>query len=936
LAMTRIPEGYRGTLVYSTELFEHSTAERLMAHLRLLLEGVLTSPDLPLSTLPLQTAQERQRLLMEWNGATASFPREECLHSLLEQQAARTPYAPAVQLGDLALSFRELNARANQLAWHLRSLGVGPDVRVGLCLERTQDAIIALLAVLKAGGAFVPIDPAAPAQRKSFVLQDCGASVLLTVQHLADAWKPEVRHRVCLDSQDVRLTSLSRDNLPPLATPDNLAYVIYTSGSTGTPKGVMVQHRSWMHLRAATAQALHDGQTGPLRFSVNAPLFFDVSMEQLLHVVDGHCLCLVPEKTRLDPGAMLDWLERQKVDVLDCTPAQLTLLLQAGLLERAHVPRMVVCAGEAMDDVLWQPLARTTRTRTFNAYGPTECTVYATSWCVQDASVPVPVIGRPLPNLQAYVLDEQLQLAPLGVPGELYLAGEGLARGYLGRPALTAERFIPNPFSTEPGARMYRTGDKARWRADGTLEYLGRLDFQVKVRGFRIELGEIETVLRTHPSVKDAAVLAREDVPGDKRLVAYVVAGTSELDPAALRAHLQQRLPEYMVPSAFVALSGLPLNANGKVDRKVLPAPRALDVPTVGHVAPRDPLELTLARVWEQVLGVQPVGVRTSFFELGGHSLLAVRLMAAMRQATGRQLPLAALFQAPTVEQLAALLRRQDSGTYSPLVPFGTQANIGKAPVFFVHPVGGNVLSYAELARLLGTDRPFYALQARGLDGPTAPMNTVEEMATEYVKTIRSVQPSGPYFLGGWSMGGVIAYEMAHQLRAGGEQVALVAMIDSYVPSVTVAKEPEPDRMQLAFMFARDMMGASLADLPLDLEQLAGLEPDAMLERLLQAAANAGALPPGTDAEHVRALFRVFEANLLASRRYEAPATQGRVVLFKATDSAEGLPEDGGWKALVGDGLEQHLLPGDHYSLLRQPAVRELAERLREALKSAR
>jgi len=936
LSLSRTPEGYRGGLLFSTELFEHATAERLLVHLQRLLEGALASPDAPLAALPLQTAAERQQVLVEWNGARADFRRDTCLHALIEQQAARTPEAPAVQLAEVALSYARLNARANQLAVHLRTLGVGPDVTVGLCLERTPEALIALLAVLKAGGAYVPIDPSAPAPRKSFVLQDCGAPVLLTMQGLADAWRPQVRHLLCLDTEAARLSTLPDSDVPSSVRAENLAYVIYTSGSTGTPKGVMVQHRSVLHLHEATARTLYADLPRGLRLSLNAPLFFDVSVEQLIHLADGHCLCLLPQDTRKDPEAMLAWLEAQRVDVLDCTPAQLHLLLQAGLLERAHVPRLVVCAGEAMDLSLWQPLSRTRRTRTVNAYGPTESTVYATTWCVRDSSVPVPVIGQPLPNTRAYVLDARLRPTPVGVPGELYLAGEGVARGYLGRPELTAERFIPDPFSTEPGMRLYRTGDKARWRQDGTLEYLGRLDFQVKVRGYRIELGEVESALRTHPAVKDAVVLAREDVPGDKRLVAYVAARTEAPSSASLRAHLQQHLPEYMVPAAFVPLSTLPLTANGKVDRKALPAPQALDTPMAAHVAPRDALELLLARTWEQVLGIQPVGVRGNFFELGGHSLLAVRLMAAMREATGRQLPLAALFQAPTVEQLATLLRAGGTGTSSPLVPFGTPGTTGTAAFFCVHPVGGNVLAYAELARLLGPDQPFYGLQARGLDGGAPPAKSVEEMAADYVKAIRSVQPSGPYRLGGWSMGGVIAYEMARQLRDSGEPVALLALIDSYAPAVSVATEPEPDQLPLALLFARDLMGASLTDLPLDLEQLTGLEPDAMLERLLQLAASAGALPPGTDTEHVRALFRVFEANLRASRRYEAPATQGRVVLFKAKDDAQGLPDDGGWSALVGDALERHLLPGDHYGLLRAPGVRALAELLREALKTTR
>ncbi|WP_238539735.1 non-ribosomal peptide synthase/polyketide synthase [Corallococcus macrosporus] len=929
LDLARGEDGYEGALLYSTELFERATAERLATHLRLLLEHVVASPDVAIATLPLHTETEQQLMVVDWHAVAPAPERGGLFHSRFEQQAARTPAAPAVTLGATVLSFAQLNAKANQLAAHLRTLGVGPEVRVALCLERTPDAIVAVLAVLKAGGAFVPIDPAAPSRRKSFVLKDSSASVLLSVQHLADAWKPEVRHLLCLDTEASKLAALPTGDVAVKVGEEHLAYVIYTSGSTGTPKGVMVQHRSLAALQGASNQAFHAGGPPGQRFSLNAPLYFDVSMDQLVHLADGHCLCLLPEDTRKDPEAMLAWLEAQRVEVLDCTPAQLTLLLQAGLLERAHVPARILCAGEAMDLSLWSRLASTNRTTVFNAYGPTESTVYATYARVRDNPSPVPVIGKPLTDTRAYVLDARQQLAPLGSAGELYLAGDGLARGYLGQPHLTAERFVPNPFATTPGERLYRTGDKARWRHDGTLEYLGRLDFQVKLRGFRIELGEVEAALRAHDAVHDAVVLAREDVPGDKRLVAYVVG-----DPATaetLRSHLQQRLPEYMVPSAFVSMQALPLTPSGKVDRKALPSPTLADTRRQeAHVAPRDALELRLVRAWEQVLGVEPISVRSSFFELGGHSLLAVRLIAALRESLDRPLPLAALFQAPTVEQLAAWLRREDSGQASPLVPFDAGRRGTNAPFFCVHPVGGSVLAYAELARLLGPERPFYGLQARGLDGGAPPLDTVEAMASAYVDAIREVQPSGPYLLGGWSVGGVIAYEMARQLRERGEAVGLLALIDAYTPDALKAAEPEPDAAQVVSAFASDLLGIGLTDLaPPD----AGLSPEARLEALHEAGQRAGALPPGMELAHLRALLQVFESNLRAARRYQPPALNpGRVLRLKATEGSEGMPEDGGWKALVGAGLEQHPVPGDHYGVLRAPGVRELADRLRSAL----
>jgi thioesterase domain-containing protein len=549
-------------------------------------------------------------------------------------------------------------------------------------------------------------------------------------------------------------------------------------------------------------------------------------------------------------------------------------------------------------------------------------------------------IGRPVSNVRTYVLDDQFQPVPAGVPGELCVGGVQVGRGYLGRPGLTAERFIPDPFSAAPGARLYRTGDLARYRSDGTLEYLGRIDFQVKLRGFRIELGEVEEVLKQHPAVHRGVVIAREDRPGDQRLVAYVVPAPGEpFDPRPVRAFLSEKLPEYMVPSAFVALEALPLTPSGKVDRKALPAPEHTGSDDRPHVAPRDNLELQLARVWEEVLGVRPVGVTSNFFELGGHSLLALRLMAGIRGSLGRTLPVVSLFQAPTVEGLANLLRRQrQPAPWSPLVPIERRGT--RRPFFCVHPVGGNVLAYAELARRLGPDQPFYGLQARGLEEELKPCQTIEEMAALYLSAVRAVQPSGPYRLGGWSMGGVVAYEMAQELRRQGETVEVLALFDSH--ATTTAQPPPPSReleeARMAILFARsaaaELFGGTL---PHSDEELALMSPDALLRLLLEESQKAGVVIPEAGIEQVRALRAVFEANLRAVERYVPRPYPGPVTLFRAAEAPPSTPEPGdlGWGALAAGGLEVHQVPGHHHSILRAPNVQVLADRLRAHLAAA-
>ncbi|RKH77400.1 amino acid adenylation domain-containing protein, partial [Corallococcus sp. AB045] len=672
LSLARSEDGFTGELEYDTDLFDRSTIVRMMQHLRRLVEGFVAHPDRRVSSLQLLAGEERQQVLVEWNATRAPFP-EACMHSLFEAQVRRAPESVAAVFEGTQLTYAKLDARANQLAHALRRRGVGPEVRVALSVERSLDIVIGLLGILKAGGAWVPVDPLLPRERLAFMLEDSAAQVLVTQQPLVDRF-PEALHAraLCLDTERGALSAEPTDAPVTGVTPANMAYLLYTSGSTGTPKGTAVEHRSVANL--VTHEAVAYGIGPGSRVLQFASLSFDLSVEEIFTTLcNGATLVLAPLE-KLMPGAPLPVLLReQELSVVSLTPAALAATPSEGLPK----VRTVISGGEALPaDVVarWAP-----GRRLLNTYGPTEAAVIATfGEVVADGSVPS--IGKPLANVRVYVLDAHGQPVPVGVRGELHIGGIGVARGYAGRPGLTAERFVPDAFSGEEGARLYRTGDVVRWRTDGQLDFVGRIDAQVKVRGFRIELGEVENALRAAPAVKDAVVLAREESPGDKRLVAYVVG--EALDITALRAHLKQHLPEYMVPAAFVSMETLPLTSNGKVDRKALPAPDA-SVLRASHVyeAPATPLEEKLAALWSEVLRVPTVGRTDNFFELGGHSLLATQLVARVRAAFDVELPLRALFEAPTIAALAEKLQRVSTGTRLP--PLTRTRTEGPQPLSF-------------------------------------------------------------------------------------------------------------------------------------------------------------------------------------------------------------------------------------------------------------
>jgi len=671
------PDGLLGRFEYNTDLFEEATINRLIGHWQTLLEGIVAHPEQHLSELPLLTGAERQQMLVEWNATGVEYPDKLCVHQLFEAQVERTPEAVALIFEGREMTYRELNTQANKLAHHLRRLGVGAEVLVGLCVERSWEMVVGLLGILKAGGAYVPLDPAYPRDRLIFMLQDAQVKVMLTQECLRGVLPTDTTQTICLDTDWEFIAEASTENVDSGVTPENLAYVIYTSGSMGKPKGVLIEHGSLTRYLCWVNEQLLGNRVDNL--PVVTGLSFDMSLKQVFGpFIHGSAVWMLSEDVLADPVALLQQLLARTKVGLNCVPALWKVLLDAIERDQASIPterlRYLFLGGDELrKELIKRSLSALPHLEIWNIYGPTEATANATMARI-DAEDRV-TIGRPIANTKIYIMDAQLQPVPIGVPGELYIGGANLARGYLNRPELTAERFIPNPFSKEPDARLYRTGDLARYLPDGNIEFLGRIDYQVKIRGFRIELGEIEAVLRRHPGIQEAVVVAREDVPGDKRLVAYIVPREEQSASISdLRSYLMQQLPGYMVPASFVLLEALPLTPTGKVNRRALPAPNHEDSNSQEtFVAPRTPVEKGVAAIWRRVLGVEQIGIHDNFFALGGHSLLAMQVIAHLRTTLQVELPLRSFFEAPTVAQFAEIIAQvQASGAKSSMPVLGS------------------------------------------------------------------------------------------------------------------------------------------------------------------------------------------------------------------------------------------------------------------------
>jgi len=921
LSMTRAGSRFRGNVVFSSDLFDEPAIHRLIGHFQMLLSGMMRQPECPISQFDLMTSTERELVLNGFNQTEMTFPEDASLSELFEAQTRITPDLPAAVFEDRLLTYCELNRAANRLARRLRQLGVGPESIVAICTEGSLEMVIGILGVLKAGGAYLPIDPSYPQDRIAFMILDAGVRIALThkdTRAFLDGLAPLI---IELDEPADDLLDSDGENLSPLAKSNNAAYVIYTSGSTGRPKGVLIDHRSVVSLVSCLKDRFSIGPgSRVLQF---ASFSFDVSVREVFEsLLTGAALHLARREDMAPGEPLLRLLKERRITTVTLAPSVWAHLPDTDLPDL----KTAIAGGEACPMAVvnrWAPSRDF-----FNAYGPTETTVASSvAQCFPNIR---PTIGPPLANTRYYVVDENLMPCVIGSIGELLIGGIGLARGYVGRPDLTAERFIPDPFSKVPGARVFRTGDSVRLLQNGDVDYLGRTDRQVKIRGFRIELGEIETVLMESEDVAAAAVSVFTGGTGSKRLIAYLVPADPSI-PVPLekiRAFAASKLPHFMLPANFMFLEHIPLTPAGKVDVKALPHPDESAVRRL-RIEPRTEVECILAEIWCELLKLDAVSLDDDFFELGGQSLAAARLFAKIEERLGKRLPLAAIFKAPTLRQLAErveLLSEQpheDSDEWSPMVIIRSTGR--RPPLFLVHGLHGNVIRFKGLSVHLPEDQPIYAFQSRGLKENRAVETSIEEMAQTYMALLRKIQPHGPYYIGGFSAGGVVAYEMAQQLIRSGEQVAGLFLFDAALV-----------RSLVALIRFREFRQAADRALRYALKHFADLAARANVQTFLRSKAENFLMKLRIALYEVRlglgapsGFLAMREGFLRAVSQYKPKPYPGEAIFFRSAYSRKFQPWTAReWNELVMGPFRCIDVAGNHGTMFLEPQVEVLGREI--------
>nr|ALT22083.1 nonribosomal peptide synthetase [Anabaena sp. XPORK15F] len=935
---------------YNSDLFNENTIVKMSNHFQKLITEITRKPQQEINQIKILAEAEQHHLLVELNNTKIKYPHQKCVHQLFTEQAEKTPDAIAIKFANQELTYQELNQKVNQLANYLQKLGVKPETLVGICVERSLEMVIGLLGILKAGGAYLPIDPNYPIERIGYMLSDSNAQLLLTEISLLADFTEYQKTIVCLDQDWAKINQESAENVISQVQPENLAYVIYTSGSTGKPKGVQIQHQGLVNF--LTTMKKQPGIKKKDVFNAVTTICFDIAgLEIYLPLIVGAKVVITSREIATDGMRLLQHIQDEKITIMQATPATWQMLITAGLnketLKKNKINKIkMLCGGEALTTQLANQLLETGG-ELWNLYGPTESTIWSMVNQIEKTdNVAVISIGKPIANTQIYILDSYLNPVPMGVTGELHIGGDGLARGYLNRPELTAERFIDSPFSANE--KIYKTGDLARYLPDGNIEYLGRIDHQVKIRGFRIELGEIEAVINDYPQINQSVVIAKTDKLGNQNLVAYLLVKDG-FELQELKSCLKSKLPDYMIPTTFVVLETFPLTPNGKVDRKALPEPEFnRENLQNNYQSPRTTSEVILCEIFSELLNIHPVGVHDNFFDLGGHSLLAVRLMALIQDRFQDRfkvnLPLAILFQSPTVEQLALLVDDHNIHISSPtLIPIQSKGN--KPPLFFIPGAGGNVIYLHSLAQELGTEQPFYGLQPKGLNGEEELDNSVESMANNYIQAMKKVQPEGHYFIAGHSFGGYVAYEVGRQLKQQGEKIGCILEVDTLAPKEK--KYSQEKNMQewqwLAMMLkqAEGLYGQKIGVIPEDLAKIT--DDNELYNYALKLLINAGILPPGSLVKQLRGIVKVYQAN--NDTKYvvnEKNCEKLPIVLFRSQGGfGEELDvmkeewfsvEDWGWSDYASKSVNVEWISGDHHTMMATPNVEILAEKMRNYL----
>jgi amino acid adenylation domain-containing protein len=926
---------HKGTLTfewsYNTQLFDQATITRFMDELEHLLREMVKTPDTPIGKIPMMNAAKIQQQLNKWNNTKVAYPKEKSLHQIISETAAKYPDSIALKFNNEQLTYIQLNQKANQLAAFLIANNVKPNDKVAISLDRSAELIVALLAIIKAGATYIPLDPVFPINRINYMLEDSAAVVLLTSDRYKGQYVSNAKE-IILDNIWANLKSY------PVIDPDvnvkgkDLIYILYTSGSTGQPKGVQIKHHNLVNFLYSMQK--QPGLTAADNLLAVTTISFDIAgLELWLPLITGAQIVLADADAAKDGNALLEIIKREKINVMQATPYTWRIMLEAGWKSEKI---KVICGGEALPVDLAQRILERALSL-WNVYGPTETTIWSTIKQITAQDVVIS-IGKPIDNTSIYILDKYLNPMATGVAGEIYIGGEGIAQGYLNQPELTAQKFVSDPFSSEPGAKMYSTGDLGTFTAEGDVMYLSRVDAQVKIRGYRIETGEIEFNLAKEQAIKQAVVVARADNNGVDKLVAYIILNdnVAQADDNndlihQWRDNLRLSVPDYMVPDNFMVIEAMPMTPNGKVDKKAL-ATRDIKISdTLHYVAPRTDVEKLVADIWTELLGAEQVGIRDNFFELGGHSLIAVQVMARIEQETGKRLPLAVLFENSTVEKLSLMLEMDGKAiTWDSLVPIKPTGT--KVPLYIVHGAGLNVLLFNTLARHLDDDQPVFGLQAKGLNGVDKPLTKLEDIAAHYIAAIKVQNPSGPYALAGYSFGGVIAYEMARQLVDSNNEVRMLGMFDTYAYRTPYYDPWLVKYIKKSMYFSRKVWHS--------LTFKDGFKKTiSMRARAFERSAIRLLWKLKFGSEQVQPGFfgyanKIDETNHLAQKRYKIEPFDIAIDLFRAETRSFYLDDYVymGWAPYALKGVKTHNIPGEHHTLFKEPNHKIFARKLQDCL----